>query len=174
MSIQAEIKLHSERLTLRKFNLHDAAFVYTLMNSPGWLEFIGDRDIHTLSDAEAYIQNYFFPTYAKKSCGFWCVLEKHSNEPIGVISMLLRDSLDEVDLGFAFLPAYTGLGYAYEASLAILKIEQEESNLTSVLAFTDLENTRSQLLLERLGFIKIGLRVVKKEWGESLLYRLVF
>ena len=174
MSIPSEIKLQSERLTLRKFNLHDAAFVYTLMNCPGWLQFIGDRRINTHDDARKYIQERFLPTYTQKSCGFWCVIEKTTNKPIGTVSMLLRDSLDEVDLGFAFLPEFTGFGYAFEASQAILHIEQQESGLSSVLAFTDLENTRSQSLLERLGFSKIGLRVVKEEWGESLLYRLVF
>jgi len=159
---------------LRKFSFDDAVFVYTLMNSPGWLRFIGDRDIKTVDDAKRYIKERFYPTYELKACGFWCVVEKNSSEPIGTVSMILRDSLDEVDLGFAFLPKYTGYGYAFEASQAILKIEQNECGLESVLAFTDLDNARSQSLLKRLGFTRIGLKTVKEEWGESLLYRLEF
>ncbi len=174
LSIPNNIKLQTERLFLRKFTLDDAAFVYTLMNSPGWLRFIGDRDIKSHADAKQYIQDRFFPTYQETGCGFWCVLSKNSNEAIGTVSMLLRDALDEIDLGFAFLPESTGFGYAFEASQAILKMEQKDCNLRSVLAFTDLENARSQSLLERLGFSKIGLKVVKEEWGESLLYRLEF
>ena len=174
MSIPIETKLQTQNLVLRKFTTQDATFVYTLMNSPGWLQFIGDRDIKSLVDAERYIQERFFPTYKQPGCEFWCVLSKQTNEPIGTVSMLLRDPLDEIDLGFAFLPEFTGFGYAFEASQAILQLEQKESKLSSVLAFTDLHNTRSQTLLERLGFNKIGLKVVKEEWGESLLYRLEF
>ena len=174
MSIPTKIKLQTERLILRKFVLDDAAFVYTLMNSPSWLQFIGDRGINSKSDAEHYIQERFFPSYDQPSCGFWCVLDKKSNTPIGTVSMLIRESLDEVDLGFAFLPEFTGFGFAFEASQAILETEQKESGLSSVLAFTDLENSRSQALLERLGFTKIGLKIVKEEWGESLLYRMEF
>jgi len=166
--------LKTERLILRKFTLDDADFVYTLMNSPGWLQFIGDREIKNQEDAKNYIQTRFFQSYEQNSSGFWCVTLKSSTKPIGTVSMLLRDSLDEVDLGFAFLPQYIGLGYAFEAAQAILNIEQQESELSSVLAFTDLENTRSQALLKRLGFHKIGLKTVNKEWGESLLYRLEF
>ncbi len=174
MSIPIEIKLKTERLILRKFVLDDAAFVYALMNSSGWLQFIGDRGIKSLTDAEHYIQERFFPSYEQLSCGFWCVLDIKTNTPIGTVSMIIRESLDEVDLGFAFLPEFTGFGFAFEASQAILEIERNESGLSSVLAFTDLENSHSQALLERLGFTKIGLKIVKEEWGESLLYRLDF
>lgn len=33
----------------------DAGFIFELVNSEGWLEFIGDRDILSESAAEAYI-----------------------------------------------------------------------------------------------------------------------
>ncbi|MBT8141340.1 MAG: GNAT family N-acetyltransferase [Gammaproteobacteria bacterium] len=143
------------------------------MNTPGWLEFIGDRNIDSVHAADDYIVQRFIPTYEQTGCGFWCVVELSTKEPIGTISMIQRENLDEIDLGFAFLPKYEGNGFAFEASQAILEKERKESGLQSVLAFTDLNNQRSRKLLSKLGFSELGLKIVKPEWGESLLYRLV-
>jgi len=168
------MKLETQHLKLRKFTIADAEFVYRLMNTPGWLEFIGDRNINSIQAAENYIVEKIIPTYQQAGCGFWCVEKSDNGYLLGTITMLQRESLNELDLGFAFLPEYTGMGYAFEASKAILELEKNESKLQSVLAFTDLENRRSRALLNRLGFHELGLKTIKPEWGESLLYRIKF
>ena len=43
--------LETERLRLREFTLNDAAFIIELLNSPGWLQFIGDRNVKTEEQA---------------------------------------------------------------------------------------------------------------------------
>ena len=35
------IILETERLVLRKFTLEDTKFIIKLLNSPGWIEFVG-------------------------------------------------------------------------------------------------------------------------------------
>jgi hypothetical protein len=37
--------LDTERLRLGEFTINDTKFIIELVNSPGWLEFIGDRNI---------------------------------------------------------------------------------------------------------------------------------
>jgi len=37
--------LETERLSLREFNTTDSTFIIQLLNSEGWLKFIGDRHI---------------------------------------------------------------------------------------------------------------------------------
>jgi len=49
--------LETERLTLRPLTTGDAAFILELVNDPDWLRNIGDRNVHTLADAERYITN---------------------------------------------------------------------------------------------------------------------
>ena len=34
--------LETERLDLREFSIDDAEFILTLLNTPAWLEYIGD------------------------------------------------------------------------------------------------------------------------------------
>ena len=48
--------IFTQRLCIREVTIEDAAFILELFNTPDWLRFIGDRQIHTLSDAEKYIQ----------------------------------------------------------------------------------------------------------------------
>ena len=47
----------TERLLLRSLTLADAPFIFELVNTAGWIQFIGDRNVHNHEDAERYIQN---------------------------------------------------------------------------------------------------------------------
>jgi len=49
--------LETDRLILREFHLDDTAFIIELLNSSGWLEFIGDRNIKTEAEAKNYLEN---------------------------------------------------------------------------------------------------------------------
>ena len=162
--------LETPRLIIREFTNHDALFIYTLMNTPGWLRFIGDRQIVSTDAAKTHIENNLMPSYATNNFGFWCVIEKASGSPIGMNGLIKREALENVDHGFAFLPEFSGKGFAFESSKAILKYAYEALKIDKLVAITDQENVRSQALLETLEFKKIGLRTVKAEWGESLFY----
>ena len=58
--------LETDRLTLRKLTLADAPFIYELVNSPNWLEYIGEKNVKNLKDAENYIQAKILNHYKKK------------------------------------------------------------------------------------------------------------
>ena len=49
--------LETERLVLRQFTMDDATFIIELVNTPGWIEFSGDRNIKTTEQAKNYLQN---------------------------------------------------------------------------------------------------------------------
>jgi len=46
----------TERLSLRRMTLRDAAFILQLLNEPPFLRFIGDKGVRTLEDACRYIE----------------------------------------------------------------------------------------------------------------------
>ena len=56
-------------------------------------------------------------------------------------------------MGFAFLPAYWGRGYAYESASAVLARGRDTHGLTRVLAITSPDNVASIGLLGKLGFV---------------------
>jgi RimJ/RimL family protein N-acetyltransferase len=141
-------RFSTDRLQLRIINPEDSDFMYRLVNSEGWLQFIGDRNIHSPSDAVAYIerisntQDFFY----------WVARITEGNVPIGIVSFLKRNYLDNFDIGFAFLPEHNGNGYAYEAANEVLSVVLQKPEYNPVLATTIPANGKSIKLLTKLGF----------------------
>lgn len=149
--MQEEIILETERLYLRKFIPEkDAAYFMALVNSPGWLKYIGDRTIHDEEAAIKYINDRVMKAYTDHGYGGYTIIEKSSSKPIGNAGLYKRPVLDHFDVGYALLPEFHGKGYAHEASAAVLQFAKK-SGLKKVHAITVAYNLRSIHLLEKLG-----------------------
>ena len=145
--------LESERLVVRWFSLDDAAFIVELLNEPAWLQFIGDRGVRTLDDARTYLTNGPLAMYARIGYGLFAVERKSDRALVGMCGLLKRDTLDDVDLGFALLTRFQHQGYARESAAAMLAHGQNVLGLKRIVAITAPENPRSIALLESLGFV---------------------
>lgn len=110
--------IETERLSLRWLTQSDAGFILDLLNQPSWLEFIGDRGVIDLEDARAYIDNGPLAMIAKHSFGLYLVEIKSSKIAVGLCGLIKRETLHDVDIGFAFHPDFWGRGYAIEAAKA--------------------------------------------------------
>lgn len=152
MVTQKSLVTRTNRLVLRRFIVDDADFILQLLNQPSFIRFIGDKGVRTLDDARKYLNNGPIDSYQRHGFGLYLVDLKDSNTPIGMCGLLKRDSLPDVDLGFAFLPDYWGKGYAFEAASAVMSHAREVLELQSVLAITDPDNEASIKLLDKLGF----------------------
>lgn len=139
------------RLIVRKFTLDDAPFIMSLLNSPTWMQYLGDRNIHTVADAAQYLTNGPLASYAQRGFGLFLVALKDSGAPIGMSGLIKRDGLEDVDVGFALLPEYTGQGYAYEATKAVLDYGYNTLQLPRIVAIARADNKHSLALLEKLG-----------------------
>jgi RimJ/RimL family protein N-acetyltransferase len=146
------MKIQTGRLELRQFVLTDAGFIVQLLNQPSFIRFIGDKGVRTLDDAENYLTNGPIESYKRHGFGLYCVELKDTNTPIGMCGLLKRETLPDVDLGFAFLPEYWARGYAFEAASASLVQARDVFRLTKILAITNPDNDASIKLLKRLGF----------------------
>lgn len=141
-------KITTGRLSMNLLSVQDDAFILKLVNTPRWLTFIGDRNIHSAEDAIAYINKINnTPNFI-----YWTVRLKQSNQAIGVITFLKRSYLSHFDIGFAFLPEHCGHGYAFEAASEVLSLVTRISEHSIVLATTIPANMTSINLLTRLGF----------------------
>ncbi|MCA6364970.1 MAG: GNAT family N-acetyltransferase [Bacteroidetes bacterium] len=143
--------LHTTRLHMRELTEADAPFMYRMMNSEGWLQFIGDRHIRTHDDAAAYLRNVYIPHYATHSFGFYVVSLIDNDEPLGLCGLIKRDGLEDVDIGFAFLPEYQGKGYALEAAKEVMNFAATKG-ISNVVAITTPDNEKSVALLRKIGF----------------------
>jgi RimJ/RimL family protein N-acetyltransferase len=166
------IVCETPRLVLRSLGRADAGFILRLVNDPDWLRFIGDRNVHDLHGARRYISEG--PAAMRKRHGFALdvVERKEDGAPMGLCGLIKRDMLDDVDLGFAFLPEFRGQGYAHEACVAVLERAAREFVLRRVAAITAPDNERSMKLLGALGFEFVRLlRMAPDDRGARLYLR---
>ncbi len=149
------MQLETDRLIISEFSLDDTAFILEITNSPGWLKYIGDRNILSVEDAQNYLKNDPLTSYETHGFGLSKVSLKDSNHPIGICGFKKRPELDHPDLGFAFLPDFEGKGFVYEASKSLLAWAKSNIEASHILAITLKENHRSISLLTRLGFSSV-------------------
>jgi RimJ/RimL family protein N-acetyltransferase len=141
----------TDRLILRKPTVADAEFMLRLVNEPSWLQYIGDRNVHSLEDAENYLLNGSIKSFHERGYGFGIVMLKGSNTPIGMCGFAKRDYLEDVDIGFAFFPEYTGQGYAFEVASTCMEYGRSTFRFNRVVAITTQNNESSIRLLKKLG-----------------------
>jgi ribosomal-protein-alanine N-acetyltransferase len=150
------ISFETERLLFREFTTNDGAFVFELMNSEGWLNYIGDRHVKSIPDAEAYIEEKYLPSYELNGYGAYVVVLKETGIAVGSCGLYKRENLEHPDLGFAFQTEYVGKGYGFEASKGVMQHAKKVRGINIILGVTMRENTPSIRLLEKLGLKEKG------------------
>ncbi|GEN68967.1 hypothetical protein CRH01_35350 [Chryseobacterium rhizosphaerae] len=132
-------------------SLEDKELIFELYNRPKFIQYIGDRNIKTLKDAEDYIRNRFIPQIERLGYGNYLVMTKEGNNKIGGVGIFEREGLDVVDIGYSLLEEFEGKGYAYEAAQKVKSIGMEEFGLSKISAIISKDNVSSQKLIEKLG-----------------------
>jgi RimJ/RimL family protein N-acetyltransferase len=160
--------LKTERLVLRHLGPADAPFILRLLNEPSWLENIGDKGVRTTAEAQRYIETGPAEMYGRLGFGLYQVRLTISDAPIGMCGLLKRETLEDVDLGFAFFPEFWGNGYAREAAAAVLSYARNRLGLARIVAITARNNDASRRVLEKLGF-ELERSVQIETGGEELL-----
>ncbi|GAA4468190.1 GNAT family N-acetyltransferase [Nemorincola caseinilytica] len=158
----------ADRLHITEFSVYDTSFIIELLNSPGWLQYIGDRGVSDTETALAYLMNGPMKSYNEKGFGLWLVKLRATNASIGMCGLLQREYLPHPDIGFALLPRYEGQGYAFEAANAVLRHGAEVLDMRTIMAIVTPGNEHSLRLLQKLGFAHKGPITVHDEELVSL------
>lgn len=162
--------LETDRLILCQFSTDDAAFILELLNENSFIRFIRDSGVRTLADAAEYIVNGPLASYERHGFGLYLTKLKAGDVPIGMCGLIKRDSLDDVDLGFAFLPWYWSQGYATEAASAVLAYGRTVLGLQRIVAITAPDNHGSINVLKKIGLRFDKLITLPDDGGDSLLF----
>lgn len=161
--------IETERLFIRELDSAlDAEFIFVLLNTPKFIEFIGDRGVGSVAQAADFIENRYRQSYYDHGFGLYAVEFKESSVPVGLCGFVKRDTLSAPDLGFAFLPEFEGKGYGFESAKAVLDYGRETLGFEKVLAITSIDNHASGALLEKLGFVFIEVSAMPD--GDVRLY----
>jgi RimJ/RimL family protein N-acetyltransferase len=156
--------VETERLRLRTVTVEDAdvAFHLALLNDPAFICNIGDRGVRTLEESRRYILDGPVAMQARYGHSLYVVELKDSRVPIGMCGLVKRDTLVDVDIGYAFLPDYRGQGYALEAARATVEYARA-LGITRLAGITAPSNTASNELLKKLGLRLRGLMFLTPE-----------
>lgn len=163
-------KYETERMLIEEATLKDAEFFFQLLNSPNWLEFIGDRNIQTIQDAQMYIHSSLINSYEKNGFGLYKMTLKENKQTVGICGLVKRPRLQHPDIGFAILPDFAGKGYTTEAALATLDFAHHKLNINTILAITTENNVKSRHLLKKIGMKFIETITFEENKQEYLLY----
>ncbi|SMQ85092.1 Protein N-acetyltransferase, RimJ/RimL family [Bacillus sp. OV166] len=167
--------IETERLVLRWLTQDDAAFILELLNDPSWIRFIGDRGVRTLEDAKNYLVTGPMEMYSRLGFGLYMTeLKDEGRTPIGICGLIKRDTLEDVDLGFAFLSRFQTKGYGFEAASATLVYGREQLGLKRIVAITSEDNDGSSRLLEKVGMKFEGMVTLPHDSEELKLFGVDF
>ena len=158
------------RLLLQPTTEADAQLIVDVFNTPKWLKFIGDRNINTVEQAKADINNRMLVQLEKLGYSNYTIIRKSDQAKVGICGLYDRKGLEGIDVGFALLPDYEQLGYAFEATNKIIQAAFQEFGLTELKGITDKENIASQKLLEKLGLKLMSTTRLSADDDEILVY----
>lgn len=143
--------LETERLILRKIKTSDAPFLLQLFNDPSFIQNIRDKKIRTIEQAALDISNNLTKSYETFGFGLYLVELKNNQAPIGICGLVKRESLDDVDIGFAFMPKFWNKGYAVESANGVLEFSKKTLGLKRIVGITLPHNHASSKVLEKIG-----------------------
>jgi len=164
--------LETGRLRLRRLTPDDGEFILDLLNDASFIRNIGDKKVRSIEDALRYISSGPMASYERHGFGLWLVETLGSGEPVGLCGLLKREELDDVDLGYAFLPAFRSMGYAAEAAEGVIEYARARLGLGRIVAITLPGNSASIRVLEKNGFCFERIVRLTDDGDELSLYAL--
>lgn len=162
--------LETERLIICHITIEDANFIFELLNDPNWIKYIGNKNVHDLESAKNYILNVPIKSYEKFGFGLFLVKLKDLNIPIGICGLIKRDTLENIDIGFAFLEKYVGHGYAFESAQATLEYGKNTLGIKKIVAITNEDNYNSIKVLKKIGLVFEKMVKFENEEKELMLF----
>ncbi|MCH7315224.1 GNAT family N-acetyltransferase [Acinetobacter sp. ANC 3882] len=149
--------IETARLRLRQWRTEDYAPFAAMGSHPQVMEYF--PKLLTRAESDAMIDKMKSIIDAQ-GWGLWAVELKHNQQFIGFVG--LHDQPTQfsfspcVEIGWRLDQAYWGQGYAPEAAQAALTFAFDQLKLEKVVAFTTLDNMKSQAVMQKLQMKKVS------------------
>jgi RimJ/RimL family protein N-acetyltransferase len=143
--------MQTERLLLRPFTLDDAEEFFPLASDPDVLRFTGEIPAKSVEEVRQIMSARSLNDYKVYGFGRMACIEKSSGRLIGFSGLKYLAELDEVDIGYRFLPDCWGKGYATESAKVFVDQCLREQKFNRIIGLVEPENTASSNVLKKLG-----------------------
>ncbi len=147
-----KILIETERLVLREITFDDKEELFQLHSDPKVQKWTGEPVVESMKEIEQAIR-IRLNDYRKYGFGRLAVILKTTNEFIGWAGLTYLPEFDKVDLGYRFKKKYWSMGFATEASKAIIDHGFNVLNLDLIIAIALPENKASIRIMEKVGMI---------------------
>lgn len=150
------IYIETERLYIREMTEQDDAGLFEMDIDPEVHRYIARKPLKTMEEVQA-MRRYVQQQYTDNGIGRWSVIDKQTHEFLGwtgfkLMREIANKHIGHYDFGYRFKRRAWGKGYATESARAALRYGIEQLKLHPVYAMTDVDNTVSRHVLEKLGF----------------------
>ncbi len=144
--------VNTNNLILREFCMDDFESLYKMCNQSDLKKYVSDIS-DSIEIERSKLVSYIENAYPFYGYGYWGVFLKESNKLIGrcgIMQKIIEDT-PEIELGYLIDKNYQGLGYAYEACMAVIDYAFNKLNLNKIVAVINKENIPSINLAKKLG-----------------------
>ncbi|MES2811328.1 MAG: GNAT family N-acetyltransferase [Bacteroidota bacterium] len=175
------IKLETERLTLREILFSDEEALFELDSNPNVQKYVGNKPVQEREEIKKLIQN-LRQQYIDNGIARWAIIDKKTNEFIGWSGIkLIKDSMNNhvnfYELGYRLIEKHWGKGIATETTIALVNYAFKNLQTENLYAICDIENKGSKNVLEKTGLTLVEtfnhegiehnwFKITKEEWNK--------
>ena len=142
--------IETERLILREITQDDKEELFKLHSDPEVQKYTGEAVVESKQQIERAIEERI-KDYKKYGYGRLAVIGKERNKFIGWAGLTYLPEFDKVDLGYRLKKEFWDMGFATEASKAIIDYGFNELGLDLIFAIAFPENKASIKVMEKVG-----------------------
>lgn len=147
--------LETSRLILREMEPSDLGFIADLLGNAEVMRYW--PKCYSREESKEWLLKQL-ERYLKDGYGYWLVLEKETNQPVGQAGLLSMkiDSRKEIGLGYIIHHQFWKKGFATEAASACIQYAFQKLNKSRVIALIRPENELSQKVAHKLLMLPVG------------------
>jgi RimJ/RimL family protein N-acetyltransferase len=152
--------VETDRLVMRELVESDVEHMFRLDSDPRVHEYLGKNPVARIEQSVAIVARVR-EQYRLYGIGRWATIEKATGDFIGwsglrLVPETINGRTDFIDLGYRFMPAYWGKGYASETAIASVRYGFDVMNLDLICGHADRNNLGSRRVLEKAGLRHTG------------------
>lgn len=153
--------LTTARLAFYPFSQADLSLLSDLHSDPEVMRYLAPDGRPWSAAVLKSKLDRFVAEHAERGHSKWKVYRKSDGALIGRAGFSVFAPTGELELGFVLRREWWGRGYATECARALLAwLFRERPQITHVIAFTQMQNLASKRVLEKIGMIPTGTRLV--------------
>jgi len=148
--------LLTERLIIRPISVLDADDMFEYAKTP-YVGPLAGWEPHQSIDYTISVIKSMQIQRNPNDLGNWAIVYRKTGKMIGTIELYNHIPYFKAELGYALNPSFWGLGIVPEAALEVITYGFEYLHLKRIEVGVFPNNTQSQRVCEKLGFIKEGI-----------------